>query len=257
MKSNNKYTLITGATSGIGYSMAEIFAKNRYNLILTGRNKDKLNTIKEELSKKYNIDVQSFTKDLGTAEGAKELYNEVIEKKLIVEILVNNAGFGYVGEFTLESIEKDEEMIKLNIESVTFLTKLFAREMIKRKCGKILNVASTGGYHPGPYTAVYYATKGYVLSFSEAISYELKKYNITVSTLCPGATKTNFAKNEGRKDNPKAKSPDFVADKAYKGLMKGKRIIIPGIENKLLVMLPRKVAAPFIGMYQNELKNNN
>lgn len=254
MSLNNKYTLITGATSGIGLSMAEVFAENNHNIILSGRNEEKLRAIKKDLSKKYHIDVKIFAKNLGSSDGAKELYNEVMKKQLLVDILINNAGFGYVGQFVDENIDKDEEMIKLNIESVTFLTKLFAKEMVKRREGKILNVASTGGYHPGPYTAVYYATKGYVLSFSEAISYELNKYNITVSTLCPGATKTNFAKNEGKKDNPKARNPQFVADKAYKGLMKGKRIIIPGIENKLLVMLPRKVAAPFIGRYQSGLK---
>lgn len=254
MSLNNKYTLITGATSGIGLSMAEVFAKNNYNIILSGRNEEKLRNIKRDLSRKYDIDVKIFAKDLGSSYGAKELYNEVVKKQLLVDILINNAGFGYVGQFVDENIDKDEEMIKLNIESVTFLTKLFAKEMVKRREGKILNVASTGAYHPGPYTAVYYATKAYVLSFSEAISYELSKYNIIVSTLCPGATKTNFAKNEGKKDNPKARNPQFVADKAYKGLMKGKRIIIPGIENKLLVMLPRKIAAPFIGRYQSGLK---
>ncbi len=249
------YVLITGATSGIGYELTNIFAKNKYNIIITGRNKLKLNEMKDNLTNKYNINVYAFHKDLSEKNSAIELYNEIREKDVIVDILVNNAGFGYVGEFLNEDIKKDSSMMVLNIETVTYLTKLFARDMRKRNFGKILNVASTGGYHPGPYTSVYYATKAYVLSFSEAISYELKKYNIVVSTLCPGATKTNFAKNEGKADNPKSRSPKQVAEYAYKGLMKGKKIIIPGIENKLLVLLPRKIAAPFIGKYQTALKS--
>ena len=248
------YVLITGATSGIGYELTNIFAENKYNVIITGRNSEKLIKMKEDLMNKYNINIYTFDKDLSKKNSAIELYNEIIEKDIIIDILINNAGFGYVGAFLDEDIKKDNSMITLNIETVTYLTKLIAKDMVKRNFGKILNVASTGGYHPGPYTAVYYATKSYVLSFSEAMYYELKKYNITVSTLCPGATKTNFAKNEGKADNPKARSPKQVAEYAYKGLMKGKRIIIPGIENKLMVLLPRKIAAPFIGKYQTALK---
>ncbi len=251
-----EYVLITGATSGIGYEFAKIFAENKYNLILSGRNNGVLKNMKADLEQKYKITVYIFEKDLSQKGSAEELYKEIKSNNINIDILINNAGFGYVNEFINEGLTKDDEMMTLNMDSLTVLTKLCAREMAERKHGKILNVASTGAYHPGPYTAVYYASKAYVLSLTEAIAHELKPYNVTVTALCPGATKTNFCKREGKEDNPKAKDPSFVAKKGYDALMKGKRNIIPGIENKLLVMIPRKIAAPFIGKYQMGLKKN-
>lgn len=248
--------LITGATSGIGYELAKIFAKNRYNLILCARNRANLEEIKENIINEYKVDVHIFPKDLSKEQEIKELYSEITNSSISVDILINNAGAGYVGEFIDEEYDKDENIMQLNMNAVTYLTKVFARKMVGRNKGKILNVASTGSYHPGPYTAVYYATKAYVLSFTEALAEELKDYNITVSSLCPGATKTNFSKNAGKKDNANAMSPEFVAKKAYEGLMKNKSTIIPGFQYKLFVLLPRKLVTPFIGRYQNNLKNN-
>ncbi|NME84330.1 SDR family oxidoreductase [Clostridium sp. SM-530-WT-3G] len=253
MKEN---VLITGATSGIGYELAKIFAENKYNLIISARNKNMMESIKIDFEKKYGINVSIFEKDLSQKNSAAELFNEVKSKNIQVDILINNAGAGYVGEFLKEDLEKDESIMELNMDSLTILTKLFAKEMVKRRSGKILNVASTGAYHPGPYTAVYYATKAYVLSFTEALAVELKPYNIKVSALCPGATKTNFSKNAGKKDNPTAMKPSYVAKKAYKGLMKNKTTIIPGLQYKVFVMLPRKLVTPLIGKYQNILKKN-
>lgn len=246
--------LITGATSGIGYELTKIFAKNNYNLIIVSRNITLLNSIKEELEKEYKITVHVFESDLSKENSAKELYNEVIKQELKVDILVNNAGAGYVGEFLNEDIERDLSIMQLNMTSLTVLTKLFAKEMIKLGKGKILNVASTGSYHPGPYTAVYYATKAYVLSLTEALNVEFKDYNIKVSALCPGATKTNFSKNAGKDENFAAMSPKFVAENAYKGLMKNKTTIIPGLQYKAFVLLPRKIITPLIGKYQKHLK---
>lgn len=250
-----EHVLITGATSGIGYEFARIFAENKYNLILTGRNIEMLENMKQKMEEKYKVAVYIFEKDLSKTGSAEELYRQVKSNNINVDILINSAGFGYVNEFINEELSKDAEMMNLNINSLTILTKLCGKEMAERKHGKILNVASTGAYHPGPYTAVYYASKAYVLSLTEAIAHELKEYNVTVTALCPGATKTNFCRREGKKDNPKAKTPQFVAKKGYDALMKGKGNIIPGIENKLLVMIPRKIAAPFIGKYQRSLKN--
>lgn len=250
-----EHVLITGATSGIGYEFARIFAENKYNLILTGRNIEMLENMKQKMEEKYKVAVYIFEKDLSKTGSAEELYRQVKSNNINVDILINSAGFGYVNEFINEELSKDAEMMNLNINSLTILTKLCGKEMAERKHGKILNVASTGAYHPGPYTAVYYASKAYVLSLTEAIAHELKKYNVTVTALCPGATKTNFCRREGKKDNPKAKMPQFVAKKGYDALMKGKGNIIPGIENKLLVMIPRKIAAPFIGKYQRSLKD--
>ena len=252
-----EYVLITGATSGIGYEFAKIFAENKYNLVLSGRNIQVLQTMKEQMEGKYKIMVYIFEKDLSQNGSAEELYNEIKNNNINIDILINNAGFGYVNEFINEELTKDYEMMNLNMNSLTVLTKLCGREMAERKHGKILNVASTGAYHPGPYTAVYYASKAYVLSLTEAVVHELKPYNVTVTALCPGATKTNFCKREGKEDNPKAKDPSFVAKKGYDALMKGKPSVIPGIENKLLVMIPRKIAAPFIGKYQMGLKKKS
>ena len=248
--------LITGATSGIGYEFAKIFAENNYNLILCARNQEKLEEIKENIINKYKVKVFIFSKDLSKEKEVEELYSEITISKINVDILINNAGAGYVGEFVNENYDKDKNIMQLNMNALTYLTKVFAKQMIKMNRGKILNVASTGSYHPGPYTAVYYATKAYVLSFSEALSEELKKHNITVSALCPGATKTNFSKNAGKKDNANAMSPKFVAQKGYEGLIKNKATIIPGIQYKLFVLLPRKLVTPFIGRYQRNLKND-
>ena len=251
-----KNVLITGATSGIGYEFAKVFAKNNYNLILCSRNKESLYKIKSEISKEYKVEVNVFAKDLSKKEEAMELYKEVSKMGLDVDILINNAGAGYVGEFIEEDYERDENIMQLNMNTLTYLTKVFVKHMIQRNRGYILNVASTGSYHPGPYTAVYYATKAYVLSFTEALSEELKQYNVTVSALCPGATKTNFSKNAGKRDNSNAMSPKFVAQKGYEGLMKNKVTIILGFQNKLFVLLPRKLVTPFIGRYQRKLKSD-
>ncbi|MDO5517388.1 MAG: SDR family oxidoreductase [Clostridium sp.] len=253
MKEN---VLITGATSGIGYELAKIFARNKYNLIIAARNKSALDSIKAEFEREYGINVSVFEKDLSRKNSAVELVNEVKSENLQVDILINNAGAGYVGEFLEEALEKDESIMELNMNSLTILTKLFAKEMVKRRNGKILNVASTGSYHPGPYTAVYYATKSYVLSLTEALAVELRPYNVNISALCPGATKTNFSKSAGKDDNPTAMKPSYVAEKAYKGLMKNKTTIIPGLQYKAFVMLPRKLITPLIGKYQKSLKKN-
>lgn len=248
--------LITGATSGIGYELAKIFAENKYNLLLCARDKDKLIEIKEKFINEYRINVFIFSKDLSEDEDVKKLYTEVMKLGINVDILINNAGSGYVGEFINESYNRDKNIMHLNMNAVTYLTKMFANHMIKMNKGKILNVASTGSYHPGPYTAVYYATKAYVLSFTEALAEEMKDYNITISALCPGATKTNFSKKAGKKDNINSMSPKYVAEKAYKGLMKKRITIVPGIKYRLFILLPRKIVTPFIGRYQKGLKNN-
>lgn len=251
----NGNVLITGATSGIGYEFAKVFAENKFNLIIVARNMQKLKEIKSELEYKYKVNVYVYSKDLSIERECEELCDEIQNDGLKVEILINNAGAGYVGEFLKEDYKCDKDMMQLNMNSLVYITKFFAREMVKNNYGKILNVASTGSYHPGPYTAVYYATKAFVLSFTEAVAEELKNYNISVSALCPGATKTNFSKNAGKKDNSNAMSPEFVAHKGFKGLMKNKTTIIPGIQYKLFVLLPRKIVTPFIGRYQRNLKN--
>lgn len=245
---------ITGATSGIGYEMAKLFAKQGYDLILSGRNQERLEQIKENFLQKYKGRVVILAKDLSFNMAALELYKEVKAQGLEVDIVINNAGFGYVGEFCGESVQRDEQLLQVNVSSLTQLTKFFALEMKQRGNGKILNVASTGAYHPGPYTAVYYASKAYVLSFTEALATELRPYGVSICALCPGATKTNFSMRAGKRQVQGAMEPAFVAQKAYEGLLKNKRIIIPGVLYKLFVLLPKKIITPLIGRQQHRLE---
>lgn len=247
----NGYTLITGATSGIGYALAKIFAEHGYNLVIVGRNEKKLARVKAELEQATNI--ASICADFASPNSAKLVYDTLMRLEIQVEHLINNAGAGYVGDFVEASDERILELISLNMTQLTLLTKWIAKDMKERKHGRIMNVASTGAYHPGPYTAVYYATKAYVLSLSEALYEELKPYHVYVSALCPGATKTHFAKAAGRENTKIAMSPEYVAKKAYKGFIRGKRLIIPGLQNRLFIKLPRKIAAQFIRNYQLNL----
>lgn len=252
---NNRDTvLITGASSGIGYELAEVFAFHRYNLILVSRNIEKLEKISNKLTSEYGIRVDIIRQDLFEPDAAKKIFDRVKNMNLMVDILINNAGIGCVGLFHEMEFAKDIEMIQLNISALTEMTKLFSREMVKRKKGKILNLASTGSFSPGPFTATYYAAKAYVLSLSEALNKELKPYNITVTALCPGATRTNFAKTAGKEDLPNAMHPSKVAKIAYDGLKNNKKVIVPGIVNKILVKLPRNFASEMIFRTQQRFK---
>lgn len=243
---NNLYTLITGASSGIGYELAKVFAENKHNLILTARRTERLSLIKEEiLSKHNNIDIYVFPMDLTEDNATDILFDKIQKANLKIDILVNNAGFGDFGLFEDADKEKLENMIRLNMLSLTALCKLFLPQMIARKSGRILNVASTGAFQPIPYMAVYGATKAYVQSFSEAIAEELRVHNIFVCSLCPGPTSTEFGNAAGVKDNSavfsitKIASSKNVARFAYKKLMKGKRIAIHRFKNKVQVFLNR------------------
>lgn len=235
--------LITGASFGIGYELAKIFAREKYNLILVARDLERLNQIKNELQNS-DIKIFVFQKDLSKPEAPFELFDEINRNNLQVDILINNAGFGLLGEFFDLDIKTQLEMIQLNITSLVHLTHLFLSQMISRKSGKIMNVASTAAFQPGPNMAVYYATKSFVLSFTEALNFELKSKGIIVTALCPGPTKTEFQKR-ARMENINLErsklipymSAEKVAQIGYKGLMKGKRVVIPGILNKLVTMI--------------------
>ncbi len=247
--------LITGASSGIGFEFAKVFAANNYNVILTARSTERLEKLAEELKNRYKIEVFTITQDLSLPGAAKNIYDKVKKMQMQVDILVNNAGVGKVGLFHEIEAADDVEMIQLNITALTEMTKLFSREMVSRKKGKILNVASTGSFSPGPIIAVYYATKAYVLSFSKAITSELKPYNITVTALCPGATKTNFAKAAGKVNPTGAMAPEAVAKIGFYALMKGKKVVIPGIFNKMSAILPQDLMSFLVGRYQKGLMN--
>ncbi len=246
-KNMNKSALITGASSGFGYEFVKLFVKDNYNLILVARNIEKLEEIKRKFS---GVEITVIQKDLTLPGAVKDLYGEIKEKGLNIDVLVNNAGFGLLGEFDKLDIEKQTNMIQLNISVLTELTHYVLQEMKERKSGKILNVASTAAFQPGPLMAVYYATKAYVLSFSEALVEELKDTGITVTTLCPGASKTNFGKVasvEQTKMFSRAMEADIVVQLGYNALMKGQRVIITGTINKIgayaAKFLPRSIAA--------------
>ncbi len=234
----NKHALITGATSGIGYELAKLFAENGYNLIIVARDQAELNQTASELTLQYRISVLPVVKDLFRPEAAFELYQEVKDTGFQVDVLVNNAGQGQFGLFADTDIQRDLEIIQLNISSFTVLTKLFVKEMIERNEGKILQLASIAGKVPGPYHAVYHATKAYVLSLSEALHNELKDTNVTVTALLPGATDTDFfSKADGENATIVQEStlsdPADVAKDGYKALMNGEIKVISGFKNKV------------------------
>jgi short-subunit dehydrogenase len=245
-----KYTLITGASSGIGYAFTKLFAKEKANLVITARNKDKLESIKNEIINDYDVKVHVLVKDLMLSGSSKDIYNELRQKNIDIDILVNNAGFGYYGDFIDTDLEKQVEMINLNVISLIELTRLFLPSMIKKKFGKILNVASIAGFQPIPGHGIYSATKAFVLNFSESIACELKGTGVAVTCLCPGLTDTNFFKNAGNSYFVSKKSllmdADTVAKIGLHALRKNKPVVISGCMNKTAMFLERFFPKTFI-----------
>jgi uncharacterized protein len=235
----SKTALITGASSGLGFDFVKLFAKDGYNLVLVARNEKKLMEIKADFQ---NIDVTVIAKDLSVPGASKEIYDELQKQGIAIDVLVNNAGFGLSGKFEEIDLKRQTEMINLNITALTELTHYFLPQMKQRNAGKILNVASTAAFIPGPLMAVYFATKAYVLSFSEALCEELVGSNVSVTTLCPGATKTNFgavANVEDSKMFSSADNSEEVAKQGYHALLKGQKLIITGGFNKMAAFAPR------------------
>lgn len=236
--------LITGASSGIGYELAYIFASHNYNLVLVDRVGEKLTEIVDSFYQKFGIFVKPIIKDLSIPTSSEEIFLEVQKALIEIDVLVNNAGFGMYGLFSETNLSAELEMLQVNMVSLTHLTKLFLKEMLKQGKGKILNVASTAAFQPGPLMAVYFATKAYVLSFSEAIANELEGTGVTVTVLCPGPTKSAFHKRTGMADSKLVKGKKMmdagtVAKIGFEGLMANKTVVIPGIKNKLLAKAVR------------------
>ncbi|MDY4079592.1 MAG: SDR family oxidoreductase [Clostridium sp.] len=253
---NKKYTLITGGTEGIGFELAKLYGKDNENLILVARDENKLKEKKAFLEKEYNIEVLILSTDLSVDNSYENIIKFVDEKNIVVDKLINNAGIGSFGEFHLGKDGFEEKIIGINIISLTNLTKHFLKEMVERKSGGILNVASTAAFVGGPKMAMYYSTKAYVLSLTEAIHDEVKDYGIKVSCLCPGPVRTSFQSKAGIKKSESAKkylmSAEDVAKEGYKKFEKNKAIIIPGFKNKLLVignkLIPRALSRKIIQM---------
>lgn len=241
-----KTALITGASSGIGESLARIHAKANGDLILVARSGDKLNTLKAELEQQHGITVTVITQDLSQANAAQSIYDTVKAQQLRVDYLINNAGFGGLGEFHKRHWQYEAQMIQVNITALTQLTHLFLPDLIAQGSGKVLNVSSIASLVPGPLQAVYYATKAYVTSFSNAIASELEGTGVTVTALLPGATKTGFGAKSGMDKTAffdKTANADDVAQAGYDGMLAGHMNVISGLTLSQKVLLR---IAPFV-----------
>jgi uncharacterized protein len=246
-----EYILITGASSGIGYEMVQQLAAKKHNLILVARNQAKLEEMQAQLTIKHNISVEYMAKDLSIVTSASEIYEAIREERFLVTALVNNAGVGGYGDFTETSLEDELNMINLNISSLVALTKLFSKEMVLRKSGKIMNVASLLSFIPFPYYSVYSATKAFVLAFSETIAAELEGTGVVVTTLCPGTVETPFHTDKMRKTNAmsanKPVSATVVAEEGVNLLLNGTGKKIVGFNNWVIAHLPN-ITPDFIMM---------
>jgi short-subunit dehydrogenase len=245
--------LVTGASSGIGLELSREFARNGHPLIITATSEVELRKIAGELSSAHNVRVEVIAQDLKTPAATEEIFNRAMQLGGI-DILVNNAGFGQKGHFWEIPLERDLAMLRVNVEAVLRLTKLFLPGMLERRRGRILNTASIAGFEPGPSLAVYHATKAFVLSLSESLATELKDTGITLTALCPGATDTDFFEKADmvqtrifQKGNVMA--PQDVAKAAYKALMHGDRVVITGGVNKAIIysrhLMPESAQAKF------------
>jgi short-subunit dehydrogenase len=234
--------LITGASGGIGYELAKIFARDHHNLILVARSADKLAQVARELQA-HGVTVKIVALDLAAPIAPKFLFDQLQSEKISVDILVNNAGFGVHGQFAEMPEAEILGQLDLNIRALTELTRLFLPPMIARRSGRVMNVASTAGFQPGPLIAVYYATKAYVISFSEAIANELHGTGVTVTCFCPGATHTGFADRAGieksRLFQLGAMSAQKVARDGYRAMMRGRTLAISGAHNWLVAQSTR------------------
>jgi short-subunit dehydrogenase len=235
----NQTALITGASGGIGYELAKLFARDHYNLVLVARSSGKLTQFADDLQRQFGISAMPVAMDLAEASAPQALFDRLERDGIGVDILVNNAAYGASGQFGEIPLEESLGQIQLNITALTALTRLFLPPMLSRKSGKIMNVASTAGFQPGPLMAVYYATKAYVISFSEAIANEVSGSGVTVTCFCPGATDTGFQKRAAIEDSAlfrKLRPMDAksVAAGGYRALMAGKTLAIAGLRNWLV-----------------------
>lgn len=252
MANTQKYALITGATSGIGYELAKLFAKDKYNLVIVARDRQELDKKANELKRESGVEVVSIAKDLFNREAPYEVYQEVKTLGIQIDVLVNNAGQGVYGEFTETDINRELDILQLNIGAYLTLTKSFLKEMTERNAGKILMVSSIAGEVPGPLQAVYHGTKAFLNSFTDALREEIKETNITITDLMPGATDTDFFQKADMENSKMVQEgsladPAKVAKDGYDALMAGESKIISGLKNKATVaatkVIPDRVAA--------------
>lgn len=259
---NKKTALITGGSSGIGFELAKLFARDGYDLVIVSVDEKRLQSAKEELEKNSSVRVTAVSHDLSKQDSATSMVT-LLESRGIhhIDALVNNAGFGLYGRFVDINEEEEVSMMNLNMITLTRLTKIYLPKMLENGKGKILNVASTAAFQPGPLMAVYYATKSYVLSFTEAIAEEVRDTSITVTALCPGPTASHFQERASMEDsrlikNSKLPTAASVATVGYNALMNKKVVVVAGIKNKLFAQLtrlvPRRLATRFVMKLQGK-----
>jgi short-subunit dehydrogenase len=237
--SSKETAVVTGASFGIGRDLAEICAREGHDLVLVARTQEKLESVREELERRFAVSSRVYAMDLTESAAPNELCAALEKKGIEVELLVNNAGFGSAGPFVEADLQLQLDMIQLNIKALTHLSRLLLPPMVERGRGRILNVASVAGFQPGPFMAVYYASKAFVLSFSEAMAEEVRGKGVTVTALCPGPTATEFqarAKMESsRLRRLGLMSSRAVAEQGYRGMMGGRTVVVAGLMNRLLV----------------------
>jgi short-subunit dehydrogenase len=251
--------LVTGASSGIGLELATLLARDRHDLVLVARGRDRLDGIARGLTEEFGVHTTALPADLARPEAPDEIARELSARGLCVDVLVNNAGFGLLGPFAAAPLDRALAMIQVNVAALTHLARLMLPGMLERRRGRILNLASTAAFQAGPLMAVYYATKAYVLSFSEALANETSGTGVTVTALCPGTTETEFQKAAGMEKTaifrgPLVMSAADVARAGYAGMKRGDRIVIPGAANRVLVqalrLTPRRLATAAVRRVQ-------
>jgi len=235
--------LITGASSGIGWELARCFAAGGHNVVLTARNEAKLRELAAELTARHDITATCITADLAQPNAPRQMYDQLRQDGITIGVLVNNAGFGNHGRLMQHDLQTELDLVQVNVHAALHLARLFGTDMAARGRGGILNVASIAAYQAGPLMANYYASKAYLLSLSEALYIELRHHGVTVTALCPGPTKTAFferagagASRSGVRTFSGAMPADRVAQAGYRGLVAGRRVVIPGITNKLMAL---------------------
>lgn len=238
MTTTNKYALITGGTSGIGYELAKVFAKDGYNLVIVSRSTERLSAVAAELGQEFGVQVKTIDKDLFKAGASKEVYEQTSQWGIRVDVLVNNAGQAEYGAFAETDLDRDIDLIHLDVIALVSLTKFYLKEMVARNEGKVLNLASSLAKSPTPLMAVYAASKAFVLSFTEALIQEVKDTNVTLTALMPNATDTDFFHKANATDTIAYKKltfykPEEIAAAAYEGLMAGTDKVVPGVINKV------------------------